>query len=73
MTTIRTGRPREVELLKMPNRNIEGDAPQSVRDHLVFIGVASYVGGGGGNKRWARLEFGVGVGVLYRVRQGDRR
>ena len=50
MTTIRAGRPRQVELLKMPNRNIEGDAPQSVRDHLVFIGVASYVGGGGGKR-----------------------
>ena len=48
MTTIssKPGRPREVELLKMPNRNIEGDSPQSVRDHLVFIGVANYIGAG---------------------------
>ena len=52
MTTIsaKPGRAREVELLKMPNQNIEGDSPQSVRDHLVFIGVANYVGGGGSKR-----------------------
>ncbi|XP_037082244.1 RING finger protein 17-like [Pollicipes pollicipes] len=35
---------REVELLKMPNKNIKTDSPQSVRDHLVFISQANFVG-----------------------------
>ncbi|XP_043235867.1 tudor domain-containing protein 1-like [Amphibalanus amphitrite] len=61
MTTIsaKPGRPREVEMLKMPNRNIEADSPQSVRDHLVFLGVASYVGGAAAKRSRAAPGSGV--------------